>query len=165
MTVNYWSLRVANDSAIVGNADVTSLELPTITRTFDTDRRIGYAGIVPIPTGFDELSLTFTTKAVDNTFLTVLSSIESVNFVFTGLEQDSTSGVNKIVVLCSGFVENLPMGNFSDNGSEYEFTAKISRIELVYNGDSVLVFDPKNYIYSVNGYNQFVNIASNLAVG
>ena len=162
MTVNYWSLRVSNDTTIVGNADVTSLELPTITRTFDTDRRIGYSGIVPIPTGFDELSLTFTTKAIDNVFLTVLSSIDTVNFVFTGLEQDTTSGVNKVTVLCSGFVENLPMGTFSDGGSEYEFTAKISRIELIYNGDSVLVFDPKNYIYSINGLNQFSTISSTL---
>ncbi len=161
--ITLWNLRVADSTSVTGNAEITDLELPNIVREFDTDRRVGYAGVVPLPTGFGELELTFTTTKVDPNFYKILASLGEVAFLFTGVEQSGTE-LTTHTIACFGFVENLPLGTFGVDSSEYELTAKISRVEVQVNGVQVLVYDPKSYIYSVNGVNQMLNIRTTLGI-
>lgn len=161
--ITLWNLRVSDSSAVTGNAEVTDLELPQIVREFDTDRRVGYAGSVPLPSGFGEMELTFTTTKVDLNFYKILGSMGEVGFLFTGVEQDQNELISHTVA-AFGFVENLPLGSFATDSSEYEVTAKISRVELQINGVQVLVFDPKSYIYTINGVNQMLNIRNTLGI-
>lgn len=162
--ITFWNLNVTNSESVTAMAEVTDLSLPNISREFDTDRRVGYAGVISIPKGFGEMDLSFTTKKVTKGFYNIITSLGEVNFNFTGIDQGSTSFDTHLVV-CSGFCEQIPLGEFSaSDGGTYEVTAKINRIETYINGDSIMIFDPKSYIYTVNGVNQFANIKTALGV-
>lgn len=162
--ITFWNLAVTNAELVTAMAEVTDLTLPNISREFDTDRRVGYAGVISIPKGFGEMDLSFTTKKVTKGFYNILTSLGEVNFQFTGIDQGGTEFDTHLVV-CSGFCENVPLGEFSAaDGGTYELTAKINRIEKYINGESVLIFDPKSYTYTVNGVNQFANIRTALGI-
>lgn len=161
--ITLWNLRVADSTTVSSNAQITDLELPTIVREFDTDRRVGYAGSIPLPVGFGEMELSFTSTKTDLNFYKILGSMGEVSFLFTGVEQENDE-LTTIAIAAFGYVENLPLGTFSVDSSEYELTAKISRVEVQINGVQVLVYDPKSYVYSINGVNQMLNIRNTLGI-
>jgi P2 family phage contractile tail tube protein len=161
--IEHWSLKVANAQQVTGIAEVSDLDLPSISREFDTDRRVGYAGAVPIPTGFSEMDLSFTTTKVTESFYSVICSLAEISFLFTGME--SEGGLYNVHTIAAfGFVENVPLGSYDNESSEYEITAKISSIEMKINNQQVLLFSPKAYRYVVNGIDQFVNIKTTLGI-
>lgn len=161
--IEHWSLKVANAQQVTGIAEVSDLDLPSISREFDTDRRVGYAGAVPIPTGFGEMDLSFTTTKVTESFYSVICSLAEISFLFTGME--SEGGLYTVHTIAAfGFVENVPLGSYDNESSEYEITAKISSIEMKINNQQVLLFSPKAYRYVVNGIDQFVNIKTTLGI-
>lgn len=161
--IEHWSLKIANSNQVTAVAEVTELELPSIGREFDTDRRVGYAGSVPIPTGFSEMELTFNTTKVTEAFYSVLCSLTEISFLFTGME--SESGLfNVHTIAAFGYVESVPLGTYDAESSEYEITAKISSLEMKINGQQVVLFSPKAYKYIVNGIDQFVNIRNTLGI-
>lgn len=161
--IEHWTLKVANNSLVTAIGEVTDLELPTIVREFDTDRRVGYAGSVPTPTGFGEMNLSFTVTGVTETFYNVLGSLGELSFLFTGIE--SKNGfMHTHAVAAFGFVENLPVGTFDASSSEYEVTAKISSVELKINNQQVVLFSPKAYTYKVGGVDQMLAIRTALGI-
>src|SRR4028118_104046 len=121
--IEHWSLKVgSNGGLMTAIAEVTELELPNISREFDTDRRVGYAGAVPIPTGFGEMDLSFTTTKVTETFYSVLCSLAEVSFLFTGMESEGGE-FNVHTIAAFGYVEQIPLGSYDNESSEYEITA------------------------------------------
>lgn len=160
--IEHWALKIANANQVTAIAEITELELPSITREFDTDRRVGYAGSVPNPTGFGEMDLSFTTTKVTETFYSVICTLSEISFLFTGMDSDGAYNVHSIAAF--GYVESVPLGSYDAESSEYEISAKISSIEMKINGQQVLLYSPKAYKYVVNGIDQFVSIKTTLGI-
>lgn len=161
--INYTNLRIGNPTTVISVPQLLSFTLPSIERVFDTERRISFAGEVPIPVGFAAMTLEFSMKAIDDSVLTILSDITGCSFIFTGAEQQGNTFRSHGCVL-TGFPESVSLGEFAPDGVTYNITAMINSLGYYLNNIERLYVDYRNYIYRVNGANQFDNIASVIGV-
>lgn len=138
---------------------ITGLTLPTLERDFDTTKRAGELGAVARPKTFNEVETSFTVKNLFREFLEALSRgvVNTIQLKATTCIQADDGTVTPYVVTVKGFVSSLPFGDLSDDGLETEVSMMCHYVEVVYS-TFALIYDPKNYIYSINGVNLFENV-------
>lgn len=167
--INFWVLRVSDGATPTPlttiNLEVTEVNLPTITRQFNDDKRVGYLANIPYPLGYEIGPLEFTTKALTNTTMRLLGRIGRTTFVFIGSESLDGSTFSTTTITCRGYIEDNPLGNFADDGAEYQVSVRVDYIEVVVDSTSILKFDPANYIYEIQGVNQLASIRTSLGLG
>jgi P2 family phage contractile tail tube protein len=166
--INFWTLRISDGAATnpvtTIPLEVTELTLPTITRQFNDDKRVGYLANIPYPLGYEISPLEYTTRGRTTTSLRLVSRIARTTFVFTGCEVSGDT-YSTVTVTCRGFIEDNGMGDFADDGAEYKVTVRVDYIQTVIDTATVMTFDPTNYIYEVNGVNQLAAIRTTLGLG
>lgn len=167
--ISFWNLRISDGATVSPltsiNMEVTELQLPTISRQFNDDKRVGYISNIPYPLGYEVGTLEFTTKGVSTTDIRLLGRIGRTTFVFTGAETTDGSTFSTTTVTCRGYIEDNSLGSFADDGAEYQFTVRVDYLEVVVNSTTVLKFDPLNYLYEINGVNQLASIRTTLGLG
>lgn len=167
--INFWNLKISDGATVSPlasiNLEVTEVTLPTISRQFNDDKRVGYIANVPYPMGYELSPLEFTTKALTNTTMRLLARLSRTTFVFTGCESSDGSTFSVTTVTCRGYVEDNPLGTFADDGAEYQVSVRVDYIEVVVDSTTILKFDPTNYVYEVNGTNQLASIKNSLGLG
>jgi uncharacterized protein len=167
--INFWNLRISDGATVSPltdiNLEVTEVTLPTISRQFNDDKRVGYISNVPYPLGYELSALEFTTKGLTPTTMRLLARIGKTTFVFTGCESSDGTTFSVTTVTCRGYIEDNPLGSFADDGAEYQATVRVDYLEVVDDGTAVLRFDPLNYVYEVNGVNQLASIRTSLGLG
>lgn len=137
---------------------ITDLTLPTLEREVDTTKRAGELGVVPRPKFFNEMELTFTVKSVFSTFLNALAKGMQTSYTIraTACLEPDTGAIIPYIVESKGFTTALPLGGLSEDGFEAEYTMMAWYLSLTL-GSFTLIYDPRNYIYSINGVNLFAN--------
>jgi len=161
--VNHWNATVFFDGTtdITANLKgvITGLTLPTLERDFDTTKRAGELGVVPRPRQFNEVEASFTVKSVFREFLEALARGMASTLMLTATSciEDDAGNVIPYVVRVRGFVSSFPFGELSDEGLESEVTMMCYYVEVTL-GTFSLIFDPRNYVFSVGGVNIFDNV-------
>ena len=139
-------------------------------REFDTDPRAGEAGVVPRPMKFGEIEVTMTVKMVTKEILDVINTgiKNPISFQLSAATSDDNGVITPYVYTVKGFVSKIPFGDISADASfEAEFTIKATYINQTIGtgaGQFELIYDPKNYLYSVNGVNQLADIKTSLGL-
>lgn len=160
--ISDWNLKVS--SATYGTSSsiiLTELTLPSLEVAFNTDRLISYPGVLPIPTGWGEMTIEFTGRKTpnDNIFDSIMLSRTQKNFLFTGAELKPDDTFNNHLILCKGWSQTVPLGSFSaGDPAEYAYTGSINYIEWKINNQPFFRFDIANYIYEVNGINELAQL-------
>lgn len=138
---------------------ITDLTAPTLEREFDTAKRAGELGVVPRPKYFNEVEISFTVRNIFKELITglVTGTARSITLTATACIEADDNSVEAYQIVAKGFVSSLPMGDLSEDGYEsevtmmcYEFTANL--------GDFTMVYNPRNYVLSINGTNLFEDI-------
>lgn len=159
-----WNLKVS--SATFGtssSAILTELTLPNIEVEFNTDRLISYPGVVPMPTGFGEMTIEFSGRHNPNDliFNQIMLSRTQKNFIFTGAEIKPDDTFNNHIIVCKGWSQTVPLGSFSaGDPAEFAYTGRINYVDWKINNQPFFKFDVVNYIYEVNGINELAQIKS-----
>lgn len=156
-----WNARIilADDSIEQPSGIITDLTLPTLEREMDTTKRAGELGVVSRPSYFSEVELSFTIK---NTYAGFFEAL------VTGMNQSITLEANTCiipdtgtptayVVSGKGFVSSLPLGDLSADGMEAEITMMCWYVTADLGGVA-MIYDPRNYILSLDGTNLFAGI-------
>jgi phage tail tube protein FII len=158
--VSHWNMMILEDgtpiTSIKPQGIITDLTLPSLERDMDTTKRAGELGVVPRPKFFNEMELSFTIKSYFEDFLESLAkgmqtaiTIRAVTCI------ESDAGVpSAYVVESKGFVSSLPFGDLSADGLESEITFMAFYLKATL-GTSTIIYDPRNYVYSINGTNVF----------
>ena len=162
--INHFLLSVSDGVLTANSLEAKDLNLPEITREFDTDDRVGYVGKVPIPLKFGEMTASFTCTKVTRVLRQILSGLAPITLTFRGVEIEGGS-YNTVVTTVVGFTSTLPMGEFAADGTgEYNFEIMATQIQESINGVVTLRFIPESYIYEVNGVNLLERIAGSLGI-
>lgn len=158
-SITHWNAIAIKDpatpaSAIKPQGVITDLTLPTLERDVDTTKRAGELGIVPRPKFFNEMELSFTVQAYYKEFLLALAEAMQVAYtlrVNVCLENDA-GAITPYVVEAKGFVTSLPFGDLSADGLESEVTFMAYYLKATLD-TTIIIYDPRNYIYSIGGVN------------
>jgi phage tail tube protein FII len=165
--IQHWNATLldVNNAPINLKGIVTELTAPTLERDFDTDKRSGEIGVVPRPKFFNEVEVSFTVRRVFPAFSKAL--LEAVNKPLTlqcnTIIENSDGSNNMYSWFIRGYHSSIPLGDLSADGMEAEVSLMAHYLSLTF-GTLTLVYDPVNYVYSINGVNLFADIKSNLAL-
>lgn len=165
--IQHWNLKILSINNILVNLKglVTEVTAPKLTRDFDTTKRAGEAGIVARPKFFSEVEMSFTVKRVTIEALKALTEAVSLPVTIqcsTILEKD---GGTRDVYLWNvkGYPSEVPFGDLSEDGLESEVTIMAHYVAATL-GTYSLIYDPVNYIYSINGVNLYDGIKTDLGI-
>lgn len=165
--IQHWNLKVLTIANALVNLKgiVTDISAPKLTRDFDTTKRAGEAGVVARPKFFTEVEMSFTIKRVTIEALKALT--ESVSLPVTlqcSTIQEKDDGSREVYLWnVKGFPSEVPLGDLSEDGLESEITIMAHYVSASL-GTYSLVYDPVNYIYSVNGTNLYDGIKTDLGL-
>jgi phage tail tube protein FII len=159
----HWNATIIDTNPIIDDVlpkgVITELELPKLMREMDTTKRAGELGIVPRPKHFGELALSFKAKAIFDTFATALTKMmqTSATIKLTACITSDAGVTIPYTVEAKGFISELELGTLSDNGfeSSYKMMAYYLSIDL---DTYTLIYDPRNYLFTLNGVNLFASI-------
>jgi P2 family phage contractile tail tube protein len=163
--ISAWNAKITGDTSLTPpgvdftpNGIITELNLPTLERDMDTTKRAGELGIIPRPKFFNELEVTFTVKALYAQFLEALARgmTKSMTITATTCLQSDTALKAYIVVL-RGFISSLPLGSLSADGLEAEVTMMCNYFSTTID-TNIIIYDPRNFVYSINGTNLFADM-------
>lgn len=135
---------------------VTEADLPDIEREYDTEKRAGLPGVVSFPMGWGEMESTITLRNVSEGFFDAIASTVNgeLSLQLTGIAENSETNAT-VSYLCTvrGSVMSMPMGSFSaQESAEFELGIKVNYVSRAL-GASTFIYDPRNFIWSVNGVN------------
>jgi phage tail tube protein FII len=161
--VTHWLLKITPSGvspvATIPKGIITELTLPTLEREMDNTKRAGELGVVSRPKYYNEMSLEFTVKYFYKELIEALikGTNESITLEATACLQPDTGTAKAYKVLAKGFVNSLPLGDLSSDGLESKISLMCWYLEC--NLDtSTIIFDPRNYILSMNGTNIFESV-------
>jgi phage tail tube protein FII len=140
---------------------ITDLTLPSLTREVDDTVRAGELGVVPRPKKYGELEVSFTLAAIFDTLHQTLVKGTNQTLIMeavTCVIPDSGAAVAHKVE-CRGFVTELPLGELSEDGYEAEITMMCWYLKVTM-GTKITIYDPRNYVLSVDGTNLFASVAT-----
>lgn len=154
-----------NNAPVAMAGLATELELPTLEREFDTDKRAGESGIISRPKHFSEVECSFTLMSISEEFMSaILQNVaKTVTFNFSAAALDSAGASAVYSLAMRGFYNSLPFGNIDDVSSEIEIGFNVNFFTFTF-GAQTMTYDPANYIYSVNGTNLLANIKTTLGL-
>jgi phage tail tube protein FII len=140
---------------------ITDLTLPTLTREMDDTVRAGELGVVSRPKKFGELAVSFNVKSYDEDLYEILLTGMSQYLTMEATTCMSTDAgvVTTYKVECKGFVNELPLGELSEDGFESEVSMMCYYLKTTF-GSKVSIYDPRNYVLSIDGTNLFSGIAN-----
>lgn len=141
------------------NGVATDVTLPELVREVDTTKRIGELGLVPRPKTYNELELSFTIKAIFEGLLTALieGSVASYQVEMTTCLQNDDGTIIPYTLLGDGYFTSIPFGQLGSDGLESEVTMMLWKMQVNID-DTEIIYDPRNYILSVNGTNRYANV-------
>lgn len=144
----------------------TEFTLPTLEREFDTDKRAGESGVVPRPKFITEMVATIklmsTSEEFENAMLSNLA--KPVTLQLKASAADTVTGITvPYIVSLRGYFSEYPLGDFTDMGMEQEISMMISYVSKTF-GSNIVIIDPKNYIYSINGVNLWAGVKTELGL-
>lgn len=136
---------------------ITELELPKLIRDMDTTKRAGELGIVARPKHFNELELTFNAKAIFDTLATALAKMMQVSATIklTACVTSDAGVTTPYIVKAKGFISELDLGKMSDNGYESSYKMMAYYLDISLGTTYTLIYDPRNYAFTLNGTNIF----------
>ena len=136
---------------------VTGIDLPDIERDYDTEKRVGLPGVVSFPMGWTDMESSVSFRNMTEGFLEAIQGTVDgeLSLQLTGIAENSETGtVMSYLSLIRGSVMTLPMGSFSaQEVTEFELGIKVNYISRSL-GASNFIYDPRNFIWSVNGVNR-----------
>lgn len=161
---NVKMLDIDNAPIAVGGL-ATEFELPTLEREFDTEKRAGESGVISRPKFWNELEASFTLMSYSEEFHSALlkNVAKTVTMQLSASAADANGSSVVYTASMRGFYSEFPMGSFSDTDFEIEITLKVNYLSVQF-GTQTFVYDPANYIYSVNGANVLANIKTDLGL-
>lgn len=166
--IQHWNAKILD----IANAQVnlkgiiTEISAPTLERDFDTEKRAGEAGVNPRPKFFNEVEVSITIRKLFPTFLkAVMEAVNSpITLTASTIIENETTNVNEVYTwFIRGYYSSLPLGDLSADGLEAEITLMANYLEISY-GTLAVIYDPANYIYSINGTNLFASIKTSLGL-
>lgn len=164
--IQHWNATLLdiNNVAVNLKGIITDLTAPTLERDFDTAKRAGESGVVSRPKFFNEVEVSFTIRRIFPAFTKAIMEAIDRNITLqcnTIIERTGTNEVYSWFV--RGYPSTIPFGDLSADGLEAEVTLMCNYISCTYSTLSV-VYDPINYIYSVNGTNLYADIKNSLSL-
>lgn len=165
--IQHWNATILdiNYSPVKLNGIVTEVKAPKLERDFDTEKRAGESGVIARPKFFNEVELSFTVKRIFPNFVKAI--MQAVNLPLTfqcNTIIESATGVNEVYSwYAKGYPSSLPFGDLNADGMDSEVTLMCSFLSCTY-GTFTMVYDPANYVYSINGSNQFNDIKLSLGI-
>lgn len=146
---------------------VTEADLPDIEREYDTEKRVGLPGVVSFPMGWGEMESTITLRNVSEGFLDAIAGTVNgeLSLQLTGIAENTETG-SMVSYFCTvrGSVMTMPMGSFSaQEVAEFELGIKVNYVSRTL-GNSSFIYDPRNFIWSVNGVNLLESRKQSLGV-
>lgn len=142
---------------------LTDITAPALERDFDTDKRSGEMGIVPRPRHITEIEVSFTVAKISKELIRALleglgSYNKTVTLQATAIVPND-AGVNEAYIWnVRGYMSSVPLGDLSADGIEAEFALMATYINISFGSDFAFVYDPENYIYSINNVNQWSDL-------
>ncbi|MEO0842643.1 MAG: phage major tail tube protein [Cyanobacteria bacterium J06643_5] len=134
----------------------TELDLGSLEIAHDTDKRAGAYGVVALPQTPDEMEVSVSTigmtEELHNALLSGVSG--EISLQFNGVEENPEVGTSKgIVIVLRGSIGSIPFGSYTaQSNAEFEFTMMVNYINRLW-GTSRFIYDPRNYLWEVNGKN------------
>ena len=171
--ISDWTANILdiNDAPISLASIITDLDAGGIERNFDTTRRAGEPGVIARPQGFSEIEVSFTAKILAKDFIKSWSEgvTEPISLQLMAAMNDGTGVLIPYTFQATGYTQMIPFGSFSESEVEGEFTMMASKVTQTIGatgvGQYTLIYDPKNYIYSINGVNKLANVKTMLGLG
>lgn len=138
---------------------ITELELPKLVREVDTTKRAGESGTVPRLKFWTDMEMSFNCKATFKEMSTALAKMSHISGTvkLTACLTDDANVTTAYIVECKGFITEFDVGKFSDNGYEATYKMAVYYLKATL-GTFILISDPRNYIFSINGTNLLANI-------
>lgn len=165
--IHHWNAKLEYDTAgteddITANLKgiITDLSSPVLEREFDTAKRAGELGVVPRPTFFNEVEISFSIRAIFEDFLRacVTGTSRSVTLTATACLEADDNTTQPYRFICRGFVSSLPFGDLSEGGLEAEITMMCHYLSVTLGSTFTMIYDPRNYVLSIDGTNLFANV-------
>ena len=170
--INDWLVKILDAGANSTNVDFICSEFNggELEREFDTDPRAGEVGSVPRPMKFGELEVSMSVKMVTKEVLDVINTgiKNPISFQLSAATSDDNGTITPYIYTVKGFMSKIPFGDIASDASfEAEFTLMATYLKQEI-GTGVekfeLIYDPKNYLYSVNGVNMLADIKTSLGL-
>ena len=134
----------------------TELNLPSLEWDFDDDKRAGAYGTIsyPLAPGSVEASMTFMGMSPELHDAIISSIGGELTLQLDGAAEDIESGNSiRYQVVMRGAVAQIPFGSFTaQENAEFEFAMRVNYIKRTF-GSSVMIYDPRNWEFSINGRN------------
>jgi phage tail tube protein FII len=152
------------------NSIITDLDCGGLERNFDTTRRAGEPGVVARPQGFSEIEVSFTAKILTKEFIKAWAEgvTTPISLQLTAALNDGAGVLIPYSFTATGYTMNISFGAFSDSEIEGEYSMMATKITQSVGATGVgqfnLIYDPRNYIYSINGVNQLAGIKTMLGL-
>ncbi len=155
-------LSFVNDDNSLSNlqAMVTNVSIPYLERSFDTDARAGLPGLIPLPLGWNNQELTFTLQSFSQEIIKKIAgkinSLIKMQLNGCGLRHTDQTVLN-VVFKGNGFLaQSLGMDLQAQSSATSEYRIMLNKYELVISdgtNTTTVIYDPMNYVLSVDGVN------------
>lgn len=167
LEIQHWNATLLdiNNAPVNLKGIITELSSPVLERDFDTEKRAGEAGIVARPKFFNEVEVSFTIRRIFPAFTKAI--LEAVLLPITlqcNTIIESESGTNGVYSwYIKGYPNSTPLGDLSADGLEAEISLTCHYVGVTY-GTFSMIYDPVNYIYSINGVNLYASVKTSLGL-
>lgn len=138
----------------------TEFNPPEITKSFDTDQRLGEKGVNPRPMAIEEMSSELTLKGISTEFANAVAiafgANKRISMILSGSAKSRyTDGTANMVTTVKGHLKKLPTPMFKANEtSELSMELAVSYYAQTL-GNFSLVIDLDLNKFEVNGVNQW----------
>lgn len=134
----------------------TTIDLGEIEFEFDDEKRAGQSGVVSRRLTPNAIETSVTTLGMSQELHDVLvgSVNGEISFQLTASDEDAETGlIIPVKIVLRGAVSTIPLGSYNPQAnSEWEFGMMANYVERKW-GDSTFIYDPRNFIWSLNGKN------------
>lgn len=161
--IQHWNLTLSDDDNTTTDVRttgiITDLDLPELTTDFDTDLRAGELGVVSRPKRLTDLDLSFTAVYPSQELMAAVARSKTIPATLRATVCVENDGVSPVayIVEGKGYNETMPLGGLSADGIEMEYTFKLYYLTLTLDSFT-LIYDPRNYIFSINGTNLYASV-------
>lgn len=134
----------------------TTVDLGSIEFEFDNEKRAGQSGVVSRRLTPNEIDVSVTTLGMTQELHDALvGGINGeISLQLKASDEDSETGsIIPVKIVVRGAVSSIPLGSYNPQAnSEFEISLMANYIERKW-GDSVFIYDPRQFIWSLNGKN------------
>lgn len=157
----------ANGTPTSTQGIVTDVDLGELEFAFDNDKRAGAYGVVSRRLTPDEYEVTFSTVGMTQELHNLLvGGVNSeISFQLSAIDEDTETGaIIPIKIVMRGAVSSIPFGSYTpQNNSNWDIGFMVNYIDRKW-GDSTFIYDPRNFIWSINGKNLLADRKAALGV-